>query len=91
MVLNIDCERLPRPYEAIKSFVRRIRIRFSCRQDESKVPISVRFSGLSFSVQLESRQKVCYRCKQTGHTKATCAKIKCQKCHELRGNGVYTR
>lgn len=82
-VLNVECERLPRPYEAIKSFVRRVRIRFSCRQDESKVPISVRSNGLSFAVQLEGRQKVCYRCKQAGHTKATCEAIICQKCHEL--------
>jgi len=62
IVLTVDSERLRRPYETIKMFVRRIWIRFSCRQDEDKVPVTIRLSGLSLSVQLEGRQKVCYRC-----------------------------
>ncbi|CAM4974747.1 unnamed protein product [Rotaria socialis] len=75
-VLSVDAERLPRPFEAIKSFVRRVRIRFSSRQDEEKVPISFRFGGFNVSVQLEGRQKVCYRCKQAGHIKAECCRQK---------------
>ncbi|CAF3973998.1 unnamed protein product, partial [Rotaria sp. Silwood1] len=49
IVLSVDAERLPRPFEAIKSFVRRVRIRFSSRQDEDKVPISCRFGGFNVS------------------------------------------
>lgn len=82
-VLSVDAERLPRPFEAIKSFVRRVRIRFSSRQDEDKVPISFRFGGFNVSVQLEGRQKVCYRCKQGGHIKAECTVLKCQRCYEI--------
>ena len=82
-VLSVDAERLPRPFEAIKSFVRRVRIRFSSRQDEDKVPISFRFGGFNISVQLEGRQKVCYRCKQAGHIKSECTVLKCQKCYEM--------
>ena len=44
VVLNVDSERLPHLFEEIKTFVRRIRIRFSSRQDEDKVPISISFS-----------------------------------------------
>ena len=83
VVLSIDSERLPHPFEAIKSFVRRIRIRFSSQEDENKVPISIRFSGFTFSIQLEGRQKVCYRCRQVGHIKSECTVKKCQKCYAL--------
>jgi hypothetical protein len=51
------------------TFVRRIRIRFSSRQDEDNVPINIRFSEFNVLVQLEGRQKVCYRCKKAGHLK----------------------
>ncbi|CAF1371458.1 unnamed protein product, partial [Rotaria magnacalcarata] len=83
IVLSVDAERLPRPFETIKSFVRRVRIRFSSRQDEDKVPISLRFGGFNVSVQLEGRQKVCYRCKQAGHIKGECTVLKCQRCYEI--------
>ncbi|CAF1624177.1 unnamed protein product, partial [Adineta steineri] len=38
-VINIEHERMPHPFNDIKTFVRRIRIRFSCRQDEENVPL----------------------------------------------------
>ena len=82
-VLGIDAERLPPPYEEIKTFVRRVRIQFQAQSDEEKVPISTRLSGLSVTVQLEGRQKVCYRCKQAGHVKAECKVEKCQRCYEI--------
>ncbi|CAF4604839.1 unnamed protein product, partial [Rotaria sp. Silwood2] len=83
IVLSVEAERLPRPFEAIKSFVRRVRIRFPSRQDEDKVPISFRIGGFNVSVQLEGRQKVCYRCKSAGHIKAECTALKCQRCYEI--------
>jgi hypothetical protein len=55
-VLGVEAERLPPPYEEIKTFVRCIRIQFQLQSDE-KVPISIRLSGLSATVQLEGRQK----------------------------------
>lgn len=82
-VLSIDSERLPRPYETIKTFIRRIRVRFSCRQDEDKVPFSIKYNSFTFPVQPEGRGKVCYRCKKAGHIKAMCTILKCQKCYQL--------
>jgi hypothetical protein len=82
-VLNVDVEKLPQPFETIKTFVRRIRIRFTSSQDEEKVPISIRYNGYTFSVHLEGRQKVCFRCKQAGHIKAECSALKCQKCNGI--------
>ena len=82
-VLGVEVERLPPPYEEIKTFVRRIRIRFGSRRDEDKVPVTVRLSGFTVSVQLEGRQKVCYRCRQGGHIKIECKALKCQRCYEI--------
>lgn len=82
-VLSVEPERLPHPYEAIKTFVRRIRIRFSSKKDEDNVPIAIRFAGLNITVHLEGRQKVCYRCKQTGHIKSECTTQKCRVCYEI--------
>lgn len=36
-------EKLPQPFETIKTFIRRIHIRLNSRQDEEKVPIRVRY------------------------------------------------
>ncbi|CAF1603205.1 unnamed protein product, partial [Didymodactylos carnosus] len=82
-VISIETERLPRPFQWIKTFVRRIRIRFSSRQDEENVPVTIKISDILVPVHLEGRQKVCYRCKQIGHIKAECTVLKCQKCHVL--------
>ena len=82
-VLSVDTERLPPPHEVIKTFVRRVRIQFQTQRDEENVPISIRLSGLHVTVQLEGRQKVCYRCKQAGHVKAECKAEKCQRCYEV--------
>ena len=80
-ILTIDNEKLPHLYEGIKTFVRRIRIRFSCQQDEQNIPFSIRYNGLNIIVYLEGRKKVCYRCKQTGHVQAECSIPKCRNCH----------
>ena len=79
-ILSTEHEKMPHPYEGIKTFVRRIRIRFSCQQDEQKVPFSIRYNGLNIMVYLEGRKKVCYRCKQVGHIKADCPVPVCRKC-----------
>lgn len=82
-VLSVEAERLPQPFHAIKTFVRRVRIRFANRQDEEKVPLSIRISGLAVTVQLEGRQKVCFRCNKAGHVKAECRMPKCRGCNQL--------
>lgn len=80
-VISIENEKMPHPYEGIKTFVRRIRVRFSCQQEEEKVPFSIRYNGLNITVYLEGRKKVCYRCKQTGHVQTECSIPKCRNCH----------
>lgn len=44
-VVSVECEKLPRPYSSIKTFVRRIRMKFSSPNDEQKIPISIKISG----------------------------------------------
>lgn len=82
-IISVEPERLPQPYDMIKAFVRRVRMKFNTKKDEERVPISIRLNGLSIPVQLEGRMKVCYRCKQAGHIKAECTIVKCGKCYQL--------
>ncbi|CAF1580880.1 unnamed protein product [Rotaria magnacalcarata] len=82
-VINIECETLPRPYSNIKTFVRRIRIKFASHDAEQKVPLSIKIVGINVPVLLEGRLKVCYRCKESGHVKSECNKLKCQICYEI--------
>ncbi|CAF4820888.1 unnamed protein product [Rotaria socialis] len=82
-VINIECETLPRPYSNIKTFVRRVRIKFASHDAEQKVPLSIKIVGISVPVLLEGRLKVCYRCKESGHVKSECNKLKCQICYEI--------
>ena len=82
-VINVDCERLPPPYSSIKTFVRRIRMKFASPKDEERIPISIRISGITVPVLLEDRLKVCYRCKLSGHVKSECTTLKCQICKEI--------
>jgi hypothetical protein len=83
-IINIEQEKMPHPFEDIKTFVRRVRVRFSCRQDEEKVPLSFKYKGLNVPVYLEGRKKVCFRCKKAGHVKADCPVLICRRC---RGTG----
>jgi len=53
-VISVECETLPRPYSNIKTFVRRIRIKFTSPDDEQNIPISIKMLGQSvkFAVHL---------------------------------------
>lgn len=79
-ILNIVNETMPHPHEGIKTFVRRVQVRLAEKQDELKIPISVKHKGLNILVHLEGRKKVCFRCKKSGHVKADCPIPVCQKC-----------
>ena len=82
-VISVECKTLPRPYSFIKSFVRRVRIKFSTPDEEQNIPLSIKMSGITIPILLEGRVKVCYKCRQAGHTKSECTMIKCQVCWEL--------
>jgi hypothetical protein len=44
-MVSVECEKLPRPYSSIKTFVRRILMKFASPNDEQKVSISIKISG----------------------------------------------
>ncbi|CAF5081976.1 unnamed protein product, partial [Rotaria magnacalcarata] len=66
-----------------KTFVRRVRIKFASHDAEQKVPLSIKIVGINVPVLLEGRLKVCYKCKESGHVKSECNKLKCQICYEI--------
>ncbi|CAF3677512.1 unnamed protein product [Rotaria socialis] len=52
-------------------------------EDENDLPCISSSVGISVPVLLEGRLKVCYRCKESGHVKSECNKLKCQICYEI--------
>ncbi|CAF0942152.1 unnamed protein product, partial [Didymodactylos carnosus] len=88
-IVSVECENLPAPYKSIKTFVRRVRMRFPSKKEEEMVPISFKLYGLTVPVHLEGRERVCFRCKQSGHLKRDCIIEKCQVCYNLGHNDPH--
>ncbi|CAF2927116.1 unnamed protein product [Rotaria sp. Silwood2] len=82
-IVSVECECLPRPFSSIKTFVRRIRMKFESPNDEQNIPISFKLFGITIPVLLEGRIKVCYRCKSSGHIKSEYTALKCRVCMEI--------
>ena len=61
IVLAIECETLPRPFDSIKTFVRRIRMKFPSAEAEETVPVSCRIAGPK-----------CQVCNGIGHDDPSC-------------------
>ncbi|CAF1348879.1 unnamed protein product, partial [Adineta steineri] len=70
-VISVECETLPRPYQFIKTFVRRVRIKFKSPGDEQNIPISIKMAGINIPILLEGRVKVCH---EFGHDDVSCSK-----------------
>lgn len=64
-VISIECESLPRPYNSIKSFVRRIKMKFPSFDAEQTVPLSCRIAGTK-----------CQVCNEIGHDDPLCIRRK---------------
>ncbi|CAF3063495.1 unnamed protein product, partial [Rotaria sp. Silwood2] len=45
-IVTVECECLPRPFSSIKTFVRRIRMKFESPNDEHNIPISFKLFGI---------------------------------------------
>ena len=53
--MNVICETLSHPYTHIKSFVRRLRMKFLSPIAEQFIPISINILDITVPVSLESR------------------------------------
>ncbi|CAM4808816.1 unnamed protein product [Rotaria magnacalcarata] len=90
-VINIECETLPRPYSNIKTFVRRVRIKFASHDAEQKIPLSIKIVCINVPVLLDGRlQEYSSIWRHTSPDRSRralpaddLAELKCQICYEI--------